>query len=63
VPSHSSSSILVAMDISSALSLVMMCYYHTLESKHASKEWKLCRSVTFKVVKSADSEGHHVPGL
>lgn len=30
-----------------------------LESKHASKEWKHCGVVTFKVVKSADREDHH----
>jgi len=60
VPYHSSSSILVAMNFSSTLSLEMACYYHTLESKHANKEWKHCGLVTFKVVKSADSEGHHV---
>jgi len=63
VPSHSSSSILVAMDFSSALSLEMMCYYCALESKHASKKWKHYGSVIFKVVKSGDIEGHHVQGL
>jgi hypothetical protein len=49
-------------DFSSALSLEIMCYYRILETKHASKEWKHCWSLTFKV-KSADSEVHHVRGL
>lgn len=53
---------LVAMDLSSALSLDIMCYNHTMEMKHASMEWKHCGLVKFKVVKSADSVGHHVRG-
>ena len=33
-----------------------------MEMKHASMEWKHCGLVKFKVVKSADSVGHHVRG-
>lgn len=62
MPTHSSNNMSVAMDLSSALLLDIMCYNHTLETKHASMEWKHCGLVKFKVVESADCVGHHVPG-